>query len=170
MTLKEFTNSRIFWLLLLAFSFGGLSVALIAEHVFDMQPCYLCIYQRIALLIVGIFSIITLMNPKNHILRKIGYLGWLSGAGLGLYSSIKLVHLQANPPMFTSCSMGANQLIETFGWLESLPMLFTPSGDCSSSSGELLGVTFEQWSLVLFALLSIYFVVIIGKRFLQRLK
>jgi disulfide bond formation protein DsbB len=170
MNLSLVTSSRFSWALLSFFCFSCVGAALYFQHVIGLEPCYLCILQRIAFLIIGFGCLITLINPKNHILRKFGYLSWLGGSSLGIYAGGNLIYMQSQPPeMFSSCSMGADQLMETFSFIEYLPMLFNGSGDCSTSSGAFLGLTFEQWTLGLFIMISLSLFLIIAKRVKERL-
>jgi disulfide bond formation protein DsbB len=170
MNLSIVTSSRVSWALLSFFSFSCVGAALYFQHVIGLEPCYLCILQRIAFLIIGFGSLITLFNPKNHIFRKFGYLSWFGGGSLGLYSGGKLIHMQSQPPeMFSSCSMGTDQLMENFSFIEYLPMLFNGSGDCAKSSGSFIGVTFEQWTLGLFVVITLSLFLIIAKRVKERL-
>lgn len=170
MNLKEFTNSRISWLLLFTLSFGCLIFAIGYQHFYNETPCYLCIIQRVSLLIIGTFTIFPLLKPSNIHFRQIGYIGWISGLSMGLYASIKLVYIQAYPPIFSSCNMDSTMLLNNYGWLESFPILFGSSGDCTSSSGIFIGITFEQWSLILFSGLTLSFICIVLIRAKQRLK
>lgn len=161
MTLKDFTNNRLSWVLLLIFSWGFVAAAVSFQYFFDKMPCYLCIIQRIALLIIGFSALIALVNPKNIVFRSIGYLGWFSGSFLGLFAANKLLTIQSTVNMFSSCSMNAKTLLENYGWLDSLPILFKGSGDCTISVGSYFGFTFEQWAFSLFVihLFSIYTII-----------
>lgn len=168
--LKNLTSSRLSWLSLIIFSWGMVGFAVFYQYHYDVEPCYLCILQRISLLVIGAFSIIPLIAPQNPHTRQIGYLGWLIGSIGGLVSSIKLNMLQSSDNLFASCSMSAESLMENFGILKSIPILFEGSGDCSESAGQFIGVTFEQWTLVLFSSLFLTLAIIIIARAKQRLK
>jgi disulfide bond formation protein DsbB len=169
MTLKDFTNSRKSWLLLMLFSYGCVAFAVFFQYYFDEAPCYLCIIQRIALLGIGTIALIPLLLPQNPHTRQIGYLGWLTGGSIGTYASAKLVYIQENPPEFPSCSMDANTLMENFGWMDSIPLLFNGSGDCTMSSGAFLGLSFEQWTFALFVGYTSTLLTIISIRIKQRI-
>jgi protein dithiol:quinone oxidoreductase len=168
--LKNITSSRLSWLSLMIFSFGMVGFAVFYQKHFDIEPCYLCILQRISLIIIGLFAILPLILPNNPHTRQVGYVGWLIGSISGLASSIKLNILQSTENLFSSCSISAESLIENIGFLKSIPILFEGSGDCSKSAGSFIGVTFEQWTLVLFSTLLITLLVIIILRAKQRLK
>lgn len=168
--LKNITSSRLFWLSILTFSWGLVGFAVFYQNYFEVEPCYLCIIQRIALIIIGFFAILPLIKPSNPQIRQFGYLGWFIGSVGGLIASIKLVALQSSPKLVSSCGVSSDYLIENFGILEALPILFEGSGDCSSSAGNFLSITFEQWSMGLFILSLSTLLALITARLVQRLK
>jgi disulfide bond formation protein DsbB len=146
----DLSKNKYFWLVISIFSFSAFGFALFAEHVLDMQPCYLCIYQRLTILFIGTTSLLTSFLCHNKYIIRFGCISYLLGSFSGIYFSSKLVFLQAFPPEISFCSMGANRMIETFGWLESLPMMFSASDGCAESSGNFLMISFEEWTLLLF--------------------
>ena len=55
-------NERLIIAFALAISIISLAGAFTAEHVFDLEPCILCIYQRIPFALVIFFSLMGLMS------------------------------------------------------------------------------------------------------------
>ncbi len=150
-------DSKNFWILSLILFSLILSSALFFQIVLGMEPCYLCIIQRVGVIIGIIFSIIGLLFNKYLIFRIISILGVLSGIMTSLIAAIKLVKLQLNPPLFSSCGMSATELMDNYGFLKSLPILFKGSASCSNSAGQFMFFTFEQWTLTLFILILLSF-------------
>ena len=74
--LSNFSKTRLAWLLLLLSVLALEGTALFFQHVMKLEPCVMCIYERVALLGIGGAAIIGLLAPKNAILRWIGLLGW----------------------------------------------------------------------------------------------
>lgn len=156
-------ENRIYWALSF---FGFLFIilgALYFQYFKNMQPCYLCIIQRIGVIISIIGSGIGFINPKNSILRNSGIITVLAGLSVSLTASIKLVYMQLNPPIFSSCGMSADELMDNFGFLKSLPMLFEGSASCTESAGGFLNITFEQWTLAMFSIITISLITILIK-------
>lgn len=54
-----------YWLTLIAISFA-LSTAYLAEFIWELHPCMLCIYQRIPYLILVVSSLIAILFPKTQ--------------------------------------------------------------------------------------------------------
>lgn len=169
MNLSEFSKTRLSWGLLFFCSAFILLSALYFQYIKGMEPCYLCIIQRIGVIGLMIGSFIGFIKPDNNILRRTAYIVSLTGVTTSLVSAIKLVNMQINPPMFASCGMKATDLLEEYSFLESLPMLFEGSASCTKSAGSFLGLNFEVWTLILFSFLTLilfsYFIFRIFKYF-----
>lgn len=81
-------HRRIFTLLFVA-SVAALAGALIAQHVFGLEPCILCLYQRIPFAIVAVLALMLALLPSSAALRTLGLalcaLALLSGAWIAGY-------------------------------------------------------------------------------------
>ncbi len=49
---------------------GSLAAAFIAQYVFDMQPCILCIYQRYPYAIIAGLAVLAMMVPDRYNVAK----------------------------------------------------------------------------------------------------
>ena len=54
---------RFYPLLILFFSAGALASAYTAQYVFDLEPCILCLYQRIPFALAVVVSLVALFRP-----------------------------------------------------------------------------------------------------------
>jgi disulfide bond formation protein DsbB len=80
---------RLFAVFILIVALTSLSVSLIAEHLFDKEPCILCLYQRGPFLITGLLAITALclklsskLIPTTFMLCALIY---LLGTGIAIY-------------------------------------------------------------------------------------
>ncbi len=155
--LKELNNKRISWGLLLLSCISFLGAGFYFQYNMGLEPCHLCIIQRIAFLIIAISSIFALINPMKNYLIYISNIIWIAGSSLGLYGGIKLVHMQMNPPEFSfgsSCTLNAEELMNNYPFLDWFPMMFEAKGSCSESSYSFFGIlTMEQLTLFIFVVL-----------------
>ncbi|MCL1077240.1 disulfide bond formation protein DsbB [Parashewanella spongiae] len=154
--LTIFSQKRISWLLLIGTALGLEITALWFQYFMKLDPCVMCIYQRLA--IFGIFAagFIGFINPKSRAFRSIGVLLWGVSAAWGLKVAIELVQLQSNPSPFATCSF----LPEFPNWMplhEWLPSVFMPTGMCSDSPWSLFNVTMGEWMVVVFIIYIITF-------------
>ena len=135
----------------------GMVFALFLEHVQGLNPCPLCVFQRVGLIGLGIISLIDFVhNPSANVGKRIyallGSLSILWSAGV----AARHVWLQNLPPdQVPSCGPGLDY------WLETLPMkavfeqVLTGSGECAAVDWSFLGQSLPVWSLIFFAVLSL---------------
>ena len=80
---------RLFAVFILIVALTSLSVSLIAEHLFDKEPCILCLYQRAPFLITGLLAITVLCLKSSSNLIPITFmlcaLIYLLGTGIATY-------------------------------------------------------------------------------------
>lgn len=143
-----------------AFGFAAaLSAALLAYAFYsqfaqNLEPCPLCIFQRIALIGVFIVSLVAaLHNPALSGRRAYGTLAALA-AGAGFAVAARHVWIQHLPPdELPPCGPGLGYMLDTFPISKTLKMAFTGSGECARVDWTLLGLSMPEWNLILFTVL-----------------
>lgn len=127
-----------------------MAFALYAEYQLFMEPCPLCVFQRIAVIGMGLaFLLLAAHNPSPGWARRF-YLGLLSlFAVFGVVVAGRHVWLQSLPPdKVPSCGPGLDYMLDTFPFSEALKMVFTGSGECADVDWSLLGLSMPAWVLV----------------------
>ena len=148
--LKRFSEKRSAWLLLAFSSLALESTALYFQYGMGLQPCVLCVYERLAIIGLFIAGIIGLLQPRALIIRLIALaLGLFSGIK-GLLVSFRHLDLQTNPAPWKQCEFIPN-FPETLPFHQWFPFMFSPTGSCNESQWSLLGVTMVQWLVFIFA-------------------
>ena len=140
-------------------SFGLVAYALFIQQRFNLEPCPLCIFQRITYMALGLlFLLAALHNPGNLGRKVYGLLQFaatVTGAGIAL----RHMWIQANPDkVMAECGAGFDYIFETFPLKRALDLVFKGTGECSSIDWTLFGLTIPQLSLVAFVVLAIYVV------------
>lgn len=118
-----------------------------------LEPCPLCILQRIALLAIGIaFLAAALHHPAGPIGAGI-YAALISlVAVLGAAVAARHVWLQHTPAdLRPACGPGFDYLFSTFGPIGSLGRILRGSGECGVVDWTFLSFSIPQWTLVAFA-------------------
>lgn len=142
--------------------------ALYFQHVMDLQPCIMCIYQRTA--VFGIMcAAIPAMILNNLITRLIGFLGWGISAIWGLLIAIEHVDIQtAVNPFFATCEFVPN--FPSWAPLhEWLPNIFGATGDCGTIDWSFFDLSMPQWMIVIFSIYTVVFgVILLSRVLLQR--
>ena len=164
--LKDFSKGRLSWLLLLAFMVVFEASALFFQHVIMLSPCVMCIYERVAMLTIGVAAMIGAIAPNNPILRLLGLAGWGFGAYKGLMLSATHVNYQFNPSPFATCD-----LFVTFPHWAPLnqwaPWMFEAYGECSKIVWQFLELSMPQWLFIIFASNLIAFGFIVVSQFVK---
>ncbi len=138
-------------------SVAGMAFALYLEHGQGLEPCPLCVFQRIGLIGLGLFSLIAFLhNPVSNGVKRfytlLGTLSVLWSAGV----AARHVWLQTLPPdQVPSCGPGLDY------WLDTLPLksvfqeVLTGSGECAKVDWTFLGQSLPVWSLLFFCVLAL---------------
>jgi disulfide bond formation protein DsbB len=105
-----------------------------------LEPCPLCIFQRVAFFALGVwFLIAALHNPS----------GWGAIAG-------RQVWLQGLPPdQVPDCGPGLNYMLDMFPLMEVVSTVLRGSGDCAEVDWVFLGLSIAGWALLLFIALGV---------------
>lgn len=149
-SIKHFSEQRAAWGLLAFSSLALESTALYFQYGMGLQPCVLCVYERVAMLGLFAAGIIGLLAPRSLFIRLIALgLGLFSGVK-GLIISWRHLDLQMNPAPWKQCEF-IPDFPETLPLHKWLPSLFSPTGTCNDSQWSLFGITMVQWLVFIFA-------------------
>jgi len=106
--LKQFSEKRSVWFLLALSSLALESTALYFQYGMGLQPCVLCVYERLAIIGLFIAGIIGLLAPKSFIVRLIALILGLFSSIKGLLVSLRHLDLQMNPAPWKQCEFIPN--------------------------------------------------------------
>lgn len=135
----------------------GMGFALYLEHVQGLNPCPLCVFQRVGLIILGLFSLLGMLHqPKSVVMKRtytaLGLLGVLWSAAV----AARHVWLQNLPPdQVPSCGPGLDYLIDALPLKSVLQQVLSGSGECAVIDWTFLGQSLPVWSLIFFVVLSL---------------
>lgn len=143
-----FARSRLLFLTCAVLAIGGVALALVLQHVFDMQPCAWCTFQRLVFLGVGALALIGWAFGRSVVaVGAIAALTLATSAG-GLWAALhqQFVASKAQSCVFTF----ADRTLMNLRLDESFPWLFEATASCADANVALLGVPFAFWSAALF--------------------
>ena len=144
-------NPRIWFFLGSISCFSMLGIGAYLQFVEHLEPCPLCISQRIALLLVGIILLIgAIHNPAAKGVKIYSILGTLAAIGGGSISTrhIWLQHLPPNE--VPECSPGLEYVLENFPLTETLKLMLSGTGECAKVDWTLLGLSIPELTLMAF--------------------
>lgn len=146
-TLSKLSNRT--WYLLAALCCASLlAFALYKQHQDFLDPCPLCIIQRVAFMWVGAWALLGFLhNPGRSGQRFYNWLlitGCLFGAGV----AGRHVWMQNLPPdLVPECGPGLNYMLENFPLTEVLSNVFFGSGSCAEVHWTFMGMSMPAWTL-----------------------
>jgi disulfide bond formation protein DsbB len=131
--------------------------ALFAQYALNLEPCPLCIFQRVAVIALGcVFLLAGLYNP-GRVSRRI-YVALIllcGGAGLGVAG--RHVWLQNLPPdKVPACGPGLDFMLNTFPFTEVLSIVLSGSGECADIDWSFLGLSMPIWVFIAVSVLLVW--------------
>lgn len=157
---KDWSIKRSGWLLLLISAVGLELTALYFQHGMALQPCVMCIYERIAVLGIALAGFIGCLAPRFLIVRLFALAIGLWGAIKGLLIALEHMDLQMNPAPWKICPIIPN-FPQTLPLHEWFPFIFKPTGSCSEISWQWLGLTMVQWLVVAFSIYTLVLLLVL---------
>lgn len=131
--------------------------AVYAQFQWGLQPCPLCIFQRIALAALGLVLLAGGLHAPRGVAgrRTYGALAMIPAlAGIGIAARhVWLTHLPAD--QVPSCGPPLPFMLETSPINEVVRKVLTGSGECAKVDWHLLGLSMPAWSLLCFVLLTL---------------
>ena len=133
----------------------AIAAAMVMQYVFDMEPCPLCISQRIFIILIGFAATFgAFLSQYKTGIRIAGGIGVLF-ALIGGSISARHVWLQSLPEdEVPICGPGLAYMFETRPMFDALSLLFSGDGHCAEVSFRFLGLSIPAWTLVLFMALA----------------
>ena len=138
---------------LIAFAcLAGMLFAFYLQYVEHLEPCPLCMTQRIFISLVGIFGFIAFVhNPAGNGRKVYASLGLIS-AILGAGFSGRQIWLQHLPPdQVPACGPSLQYMLETLPLTDTLTIMLTGDGNCAEISWTLFGLSIPMWVFAMFA-------------------
>ena len=129
-----------------------MAVALYMEHQMNLDPCPLCIVQRIMVISVGFTALVAAVhNPGATGIRIYGGIVVLY-SGMGAGTAMRQLWLQSLPEsQVPACGPGLDYLLDVFPLTEVIAIVFAGDGACAEVSWSLFGISIPGWALLGFA-------------------
>ena len=123
--------------------------ALFSQHVLLLDPCPLCIFQRVAVILLGLVLLVAaLHNPGQRSARVYAVLVGIVAAG-GAAVAGWHVRLQNLPTdQVPSCGPGLGYIVDNFPLSEAISLIFKGSGECAEVTWRFLGLSMPTWVVI----------------------
>jgi disulfide bond formation protein DsbB len=148
---------RLAFLLTFLFCFFALLVAGYFQFVEELEPCPLCISQRIAILAIGLVSLLAAIHHPARTGNKV-YAGLATVFAIGgMIISGRHVWIQNLPAdQVPSCGPGLSYMFDNFPLSKTIEAMLSGTGECADVLWTFLGLSIPAWTLVAFAALAVW--------------
>lgn len=133
-----------------------MAYALYSQYVGGLEPCPLCIFQRVAVIALGIVFLIAAIHKPARVGGRIYAALILLSAAAGAAVAGRHVYLQSLPPdQVPACGPGLGYMLDAFPMLQTLKMVFSGSGECANIDWSFLGLSMPAWVLICFVIFGV---------------
>jgi disulfide bond formation protein DsbB len=149
-------STRLFFSSIFIVCAGLLGFGLYLQHVVGLEPCPLCVFQRVAFIVIALLALIGAIHNPQKLFERI-YTGLmliasLCGAGIA-GRQIWLQHLPEDK--VPECGPGLEYMLDAFPFTDALRMILSGSGECAEVQWTFLSFSIAEWSIVCFTCLTI---------------
>ena len=131
--------------------------SVIIQEIYSLDPCPLCITQRIVFLISGVVFLTFYLRPFN---KWIELFVLLAINLFGLVFALRHVLIQKKIIQIPAeCGIDLGYMFDNFPLTEMFELVFRGTGDCSEIDWTLIGITIPEWSALWFVIFIIITVV-----------
>jgi len=126
-----------------------LAYALYAQYRLGLEPCPLCIFQRVALIALGVvFLAAALQHPRGA--GRYVYATLIGAAALTTAAlAVRHLYIQSQPPgSIPSCGAPLDVMLRFSPLTEVLRKVLTGGGECSQVNWSFAGLAMPGWVLV----------------------
>jgi disulfide bond formation protein DsbB len=126
-----------------------LAYAYYAQYVMHLEPCPLCIFQRIGIFALGVMFLIATLHEPAAFGRRV-YAVLLSLAALATIGvALRHLYIQSLPPdAVPACGASLDYMLKIFSLSEVLVKVLTGDGECAKVTWEFLGLAMPAWVLI----------------------
>jgi len=132
-----------------------LAYAYYAQFVMHLEPCPLCIFQRVGIFALGVVFTLAALHDPGVVGRRV-YAVLLALAALATIGvAARQLYIQSLPPAAVpSCGASLDFMLKVFPLNEVLVKVLTGSGECAKIDWRFLGLAMPAWVLMAAAALG----------------
>jgi disulfide bond formation protein DsbB len=137
-------------------SFAMLGYALYAQYGLGLDPCPLCIFQRVGVIALGVvFLAAAVQHPRyrgRYVYAVLIGMTALATAGL----AIRHLYIQSQPPgSIPSCGAPLGVMLKFSPFFEVVRKVLTGGGECSQVNWSFAGLAMPAWLLLAAVVLGV---------------
>ena len=130
---------------------GLMGWALWLQYGLHLEPCPLCVFQRIAVIATGVVFLIAAIHNPGRVWAAFYAALTVLVSGIGAALAAWHVWIQAQPQgSVPACGMGLNYMLETMPLTEVIGKVLKGSGECAEQGWLFMGLAIPSWTFVFF--------------------
>ena len=154
--LRILQHQRAYFAAIFAACAGLLLFGLYLQHAKGLEPCPMCIAQRIIFIVIGAVALLAALHGSRSRAGRLSYglaISLLALAGAGV--AARHTWIQRFPPPIQECGADFYFLVDTTSLAQLLPAMFSGTGDCAQRAWVFLGLSIAEWALVCFVVIAL---------------
>ena len=137
-----------------------LAYAYYEQYIDYLDPCPLCMVQRLVFFIIGLLYLLTMIKPPQFYFRKIFVVLIVLVSVLGCVVSARHIWIQNLPAdEVPACGPGLFYMLDNFTLGSVLQDILQGSGECAEISWRFIGLTMPMWTFICFFGFIIYTII-----------
>ncbi len=130
---------------------GLIAWALYLQYVMELEPCPLCMFQRVAVIATGVVFLVAALHGPGRGGATFYAVLTLITAGIGAGIAAWHVWIQVQPKgSVAACGMGLDYMLDTMPFTDVIARVLKGSGECAEQGWMLLGLAIPAWTFVFF--------------------
>lgn len=135
---------------------GLLAWAFWLEHVEGLEPCPLCMFQRVAFVAIALVFLVGTFHSPGRVGAWIYAILLFLASAAGAALATRQVWLQALPKdQVPACGMGIGYMLETMPFFDVIRRVLEGSGECAEKGWVFLGLSIAGWTLAFFVAIAV---------------
>ena len=136
---------------------GLYGFGLYLQYVLHLQPCPLCMIQRVIFIGIGVLFLIAALHNAKQIGAKVYSVLIVLTALAGIAVAVRHIWIQHLPKdQLPGCGPGLDYMLKYFPLSEVWHELIHGSGDCAEKGWTFLTLGIPEWALVWYVMLAIF--------------
>lgn len=128
---------------------GLLGYAYFSQYVLHLEPCPLCIFQRVGIFAIGVLFMLAAIQGPKVVGRRI-YAALLALAALATIGvAMRHLYIQSLPPgTISACGASLDIMLKFLPLQEVVTKVLSGSGECAQINWRFLGLAMPAWVLI----------------------
>jgi len=134
----------------------AMAFALYLQYVLHLEPCPLCIFQRVAMIAIALVWLLAAIHGPKAAGRWVYAIFATGASAAGSAIAARHVWLQGLPPdQVPACGPSLDYMLDIQPLNEVIATVLRGDGDCAAVEGAFLGLSIPAWTLIAFVGLAL---------------